>query len=264
MLIRTLCLGAVASIPLAAHAGAALKTKVHDVAQNKDSFTLLYAQDGNLRVETGDAQRSYAIFSGDALYAVNPKDKTYTTLDRAAIAKMAAQLNPALKQMQERMAKMPPEQRAQMEKMMGKNLSGFGKQSVQEIRKTARTAKVAGYSCTYTEVLEDGVLASEFCVVPQTALKGGQDLAVSSARVIALMADMLKQLDAPWLKQMADKQVENYAKLGGIPVTSRLFSEGKPVRESVLESATTAALPASLFQVPSDYTKREMMQPQQK
>jgi len=113
-------------------------------------------------------------------------------------------------------------------------------------------------------VLEDGVLASEFCVVPQTTLKGGKDLAESSARVAALMADLLKQVDAPWLKQMADKQVENYAKLGGIPVMSRLFNEGKPVRESVLESATTSALPASLFQVPSDYTKREMMQPKQK
>ena len=260
MLIRTLCLGALASIPLAAHAGAALKTKVHDIAQNKDSFTLLYAQDGNLRVETGDAQKNYAIFSNDALYALNPKDKTYTTMDRASIGKMAAQLNPALKQMQERMAQMSPEQRARMEKAMGK----FGKQSVQEVRKTTRTAKVAGYSCTYTEVLEDGVLASEFCVVPQTTLKGGKDLAESSARVAALMADLLKQVDAPWLKQMADKQVENYAKLGGIPVMSRLFNAGKPVRESVLESATTSALPASLFQVPSDYTKREMMQPKQK
>jgi len=110
MLFRTFCLIAMTLASLAAQAGAVLKTKVHDIAQNKDSATLLYAQDGNLRVETGDPQKSYAVFSNDALYSINPKDKTYTTLDRAAIGKMADQLNPALKQLQEQMAKMSPEQ----------------------------------------------------------------------------------------------------------------------------------------------------------
>ncbi|HEY4366530.1 MAG TPA: hypothetical protein VGN07_04790 [Steroidobacteraceae bacterium] len=249
---------------MTAQAGALLKTKVHDIASNNDSETLLYAQDGNLRVETGDAQKSYAIFSNDALYAIDPKDKTYTTLDRASIAQMADQLNPALKQLQEQLAKMTPEQRAQMEKMLGKRVPGLGTQTVQDIRKTTRTDDVAGYHCNYTEVLQDGVLSAEFCVVPQNALKGGKELAESSARVSALVADMLKQIDAPWLKQLAEKQIEDYAKLGGIPVASRTFSDGKPTRESTLESATTQTLPATLFQVPAGFTKKDMLQPKRK
>jgi len=264
MPIRTFCLIAMAFAAMAAQAGALLKTRIHDIAANKDSASLVYAQDGNMRAGSDDPQRSYVVFGNDAMYSINPKDKTYTTLDRASIGKMADTLNPALKQMQERMAKMSPEQRAQMEKLMGKKIPGAGKPSVQEVRKTARTGKAAGYSCTYTEVLEDGVLSGEYCVVPIGSLKGGKELAESSAKVAAMMADMLKQIDAPWLKQLADKQVENYGKLGGIPVLSRTFSEGKPVRESTLESATTPALPAALFQVPADYTKRELMQPRKK
>jgi len=58
--------------------------------------------------------------------------------------------------------------------------------------------------------------------------------------------------------------VENYARLGGIPVLARTFSDGKPVRESAPESATTPTLPATLFQVPADYTKRELMGPRKK
>jgi hypothetical protein len=261
MPVRALCLLALTLAAMTAQAGAVLKTKVHDIAENRDSVALVYAQDGNLRAATGDPQKSYVIFSNETLYAVSPKDKTYTALDRAAIGRMASQLNPALKQMQERMAKMTPEQRAQMESAMGRKIPGFGKQPVQEVRKTSRTASVADYSCTYTEVLEDGVLTGEFCVVPQGSLKGGKELAESSAKVSATMAEMLKQIDAPWLKQLAEKQVENYGKLGGIPVKSKLYRDGKPVRESQLDSAVTSSLPAALFQTPADYTKKEMLQP---
>lgn len=237
-----------------------LKTAIRDLASNKESIATVYAQDGKMRVETGGPQDNFAVFTGEAMHAINPKDRNYVVIDRASMKQMAATMNPALKQLQERLAGMPPEQRAQMEKMMGGQLPGMsGKPAVEEIRKTGKSGKVAGYNCSYSEVLLDGVVSSEVCVAPLGALKGSQELYDASAKLGALMEDILKELDAPWLKEMATRQVENYSKLGGIPVFARSFEDGKPSRESTLQSIVTQSVPATTFAVPAGFTRKEIM-----
>ena len=243
-----------------AQAATVLKTAIRDLASNKESIATVYAQDGRMRVETGGPQENFAVFDGEAMNAINPKERNYVVIDRASMKKMAATMNPALKQLQERMASMPPEQRAQMEKMLGGNMSGMGgKPVVEEIRKTGKSGKIAGYNCSYSEVLRDGVVTSEICVAPVNALKGSQELYEASAKLGALMEDVLKEIDAPWLKEMANRQIENYTKLGGIPVFSRAFKDGKPVRESTLQSIVTQSVPASNFEVPAGFTRKEIM-----
>lgn len=237
-----------------------LKTSIRDLASNKESIATVYAQDGKMRVEAGGPQDNFAVFSGEAMNAINPKDRNYVVIDRASMKQMAATMNPALKQLQERLASMSPEQRAQMEKMMGGQMPGMsGKPVVEEIRKTGKSGKVAGYNCSYSEILLDGVVASEVCVAPLGALKGSQELYDASAKLGALMEDVLKELDAPWLKEMATRQVENYSKLGGVPVFTRSFKDGKPTRESTLQSIATQAVPANLFEVPAGFTRKEIM-----
>jgi len=245
-----------------AQAATVLKTVSRELDGSKESLTTVYAEGGKMRVETGGANDVVAVvFRDDALYSFNAKDRTYYVMDRASMKKMADTVNPALKQLQEQMAKMSPEQRAQMEKMMGGGkLPGMGgKEPVEEIRQTSRTSKAAGYSCTYAEMWQDGVLVSEACVAPMASIKGGQELADASVKIAALMSDMLKEIDAPWLKQIANRQVENFAKLGGVPVIGRTFSGGKPVREATLQSIASTAAPAGAFEVPAGYTRKEMM-----
>jgi hypothetical protein len=243
-----------------AHGATVLKTSIRDLASNQESMAIVYAQNGQMRVESGGPQENFAIFTGDAMHAINPKDRNYVVIDRASMKQMAATVNPALKQMQERMAAMPPEQRAQMEKMMGAHLPGMsGKPVVEEIRKTGKSGKVAGYNCSYSEVLLDGVVSSEVCVAPIGALKGSQELYDASAKLGALMEDVLKEIDAPWLKEMASRQIENYSKLGGVPVFARSFKDGKVVRESTLQSIATQSVPATTFEVPAGFTRKEIM-----
>lgn len=243
-----------------AQAATILKTAIRDLASNKESVAVVYAQDGKMRVETGGPQENFAVFSGEAMNAINPKERNYVVIDRASMKKMAETMNPALKQLQERMASMSPEQRAQMEKMLGGNMPGMnGKPVVEEIRKTGKSDKIAGYNCSYSEVLRDSVKISEICVAPVGSLKGSQELYEASAKLGALMEDILKEIDAPWLKEMASRQIENYSKLGGVPVFSRSFKDGKPVRESTLQSIVTQSVPASTFEVPAGFTRKEIM-----
>jgi hypothetical protein len=265
MPIRTLPLLTLALFAGVAQAGTLLETVNRDLGGNGGETVInTWAQNGMMRVETQAekmANRSTMIFKNDTIYALNHQDKSYIAMDRDSMKRVAEQLNPALKMLQERMKDMTPEQRAQMEKMMGGRLPpGVGEaEKKTEIKRTARADKVGGHSCTYVQVLEEGTLTDEMCVTPGNALKGSDELMTAATKMADLMREMMSTMDAPWLKQMADKQVQNFAALGGIPVLSRHFEAGSPQSETTLKSIRSEALAASIFDVPAGYTKKDML-----
>lgn len=241
-----------------AHAGTVLKTVNRDLANDKEMIATTYAQGGNMRVETGNSSGTVVIFKDDVLYTIDTQQKSYMMLDRPTIQRAVEQLGPALKQMQEMLAKMPPEQRAQLEKRMGTSLNPNGKAAVETVRKTSRSDKIAGYACNYNEVLRDDVVVTEACVTSVAALKGSQELVDASAKVAAFMKQVTEGIDLPWVRQMTERQVDNYSQLGGIPVKARRFNAGKAVFESSLQSFKSEAVPATMFEVPTGYTRKEL------
>ena len=258
MLVRTLPLLWLAAT--AAHAGTKLETVSRDLSGGKATTINTWAQAGMMRVETGDNQ-TLMIFKDDTIYAVSHKDKSYIAMDRASMKRMAEQLNPALQMLQERMKTMTPEQRAQMEKMMGTKLPNGEPEPAPEIKRTSRNDKINGYSCTYVEVREAGALTDELCVAPASALKGSNELMASAQKMSILVKDMMASMDAPWLKQMTQKQIQNFEAIGGIPVISRHFVDGKPQNETSLASISAETVAASQFEIPAGYTKKDMMAP---
>jgi hypothetical protein len=265
MLIRTLPMLTLALLATAAQAGTMLETVNRDLSNKGDTTTIhTWAQNGMMRVETqakSAAGRSTMIFKNDTIYAINHQDKTYFAMDRASMKRVAEQLNPALQMLQERMKDMTPEQRAQMEKMMGGQLPpGMGEaEKKTEIKRTARADKVSGYSCTYVQVLEDGVLTDEMCVTPGNAMKGSDELMTAATKMAGLMREMMSSMNAPWLQQMADKQMQNFTEIGGIPVLSRHYAAGEPQSETTLTSIRSEALAGSVFEIPAGYTKKDML-----
>lgn len=241
----------------AAEAGTVLEINNRDLANKSESQAKTYAQAGRMRIETGGPQDSFAIFRDETIYTFDPQQKTYMALDRATIKQLADQLNPALKMLQQQMANMTPEQRAQMEQMLGMKLPGT-KQPVEEIRKTSRTANAAGFSCTYSELWQDGVMQSEACVVPAANLKGSKELYDAAIKVSALLKEMVDSIDIPMLQQMANRQMENFEKLGGVPVLTRTFDAGTPVHEAVVTAIRSEKLADSLFEIPTGYKQQQM------
>lgn len=264
MPIRTLSLSILSLSMYAslAHAGTKLETVNRDLSDGRATTINTWAQGGMLRVEA-QPNESTMIFKDDTIYAISHRDKSYIAMDRASMKRMAEQINPALQALQARMKTMTPEQRAQMEKMLGGRLpKGMGEpEKQQQITRTSRNDKINGHSCTYVEVHEDGVLTDELCVVPGNALKGSAELMSAAKSMSALMQDMMAGMDAPWLKQMAHKQMQNFEALGGIPVLTRHFVDGKPRNETTLASINSETLAASLFEIPAGYSKKDMTAP---
>lgn len=260
MIRSALLFAGLVSLAGVTHAGTVLETTTRDLAQNRSTLSTTQVQDGKVRMQADDHD-GFAIFRDDALFVVNTRDKNYVQMDRATLKAMADTINPALKQLQERMASMSPEQRAQIEQMLGGNLPDIQSPPPQEIRRTGRTGKIAQYACEYVEVVENSVVTDELCVTTPASLEGGTELMTTATRMSQLVREIFKDLDAPWLKQTLDRQLQNYDKLGGIPVSARHFDGGKAVSETTLKSIRKQTLPADAFAIPSGYTRRDMMNP---
>jgi hypothetical protein len=240
-----------------ANAGAVMESVMRDLTAGRPERSMITsAQGGSMRVDV-KPEGSTMIFKDDVFYMLDPKAKTYTAMDRATIKQMADQMAPMIKQMQDQLARMTPEQRAQMEKMMGRAMPGAPKQSAPTIRKTSRTGQGAGQACTYSEVVEDGVVSSEVCTVAPGKLSGGQEFMEAGLKMGNLMKDMLASM--PNLQQMATDTTAMYQQLGGIPVLTRTFVDGKPATETLVKSMRSESVPAAAFELPAGYTKRDLL-----
>lgn len=255
---RLLCSAACSLAFTAAHGGTILETVSTNLTDHSTTAITTYAQAGRMRVESKPGD-SYMIFKDDTLYAIDTREKSYVALDRAAAKRMAEQINPALKQMQEQLARMPPEQRAQIEKMMGPQMAGMTRPKKRDIRRTARSQKVGGHSCSYVELLEDGAVSDELCVAAAGTVPGSQELLDAALEMSAVVKEMFSAIDAPWLKDAIGQQIGVYDQIGGVPLQSRHYNAGNPVSETTLKSIRGGSVPASAFEVPAGYTKKDPM-----
>jgi hypothetical protein len=253
--IRALCATTMLIAATAVDAGTIVENVMRDLTGNdEERSTLISAQGGRMRVEAKPGSGAM-IFKDDTFYYLDANSKTYMVMDRASMKQVSDQIAPMMKQMQEQLAAMPPEQRAQMEKMMA-SMPGMGKPTTRTVRKTSRTGQAAGYACSYAEVVEDGAVSSELCVVPSAKLKGGQEFMDAALKMGNVLKDMLSGMGG--LQQFVDKNIALYSEIGGIPVLTRTFMNGKPATETVLKSLRSETVPAASFEVPQGYTKREM------
>jgi hypothetical protein len=258
MLIRTLCATTMLITAAAADAGAVMESVVRDLSGGAPQETPMttFAQAGMMRVDM-KADGNAMIFKNDVFYTIDTKGKTYIAMDRASMKQMADQLAPMMKQMQEQMARMPPEQRAQMEKLMGGNTPGMGKAKTRTVRKTSRAGQAGGYACSYVEIVEDGVVESEMCIAPAGKLSGGQEFMDAALKMGTMLKDMLSSMQG--LQQMVHENAALFDQLGGIPVLTRDFANGKSVSETAIKSLKSEAIPATMFEIPAGYTKRDLM-----
>lgn len=248
----------------AARAGVVLEAAELDPASGRErSTTTMRADDGKLRMEhyEGSKQTAVMIFRDDAIHVLDPKDRSFVVIDRAAIRQIADTVNPALAEMQEQLERMPPDQRAMVEQMLKSSMPGGlggGPQPVREVRRTDRVDEVAGMRCRIHEMLADGRLEREVCVAAAGSMPGGHEFYDALSRMGRLMQELMASIDAPWLKQSIDEQWTNVEKLDGVPIRGREYLNDEAVSELVVTDIRDEATPAGSFVVPEGYTRREI------
>jgi hypothetical protein len=218
-------------------------------ADGKSAEISMQCEGENARFEGAGEKKSVAIWDAkkQMLEVVRDDNKTYTALDPAQIAAMAQRLAA----MRAKLDQMPPEQRAQVEKMMGGKMADDPKAEWVFTSKNKKS-KIAKWDCDLYDA-KRGALEAEMCIVPweKSPLKR-EDL-----KCVKPISEMFKGMSS----DEADGMTDMLEKFPGMPARSiRNLADGKKAT-TTLKSADHATIAASAFEVPAGYKETSMKHP---
>jgi hypothetical protein len=246
----------------AARAGVYVELANHDIPGNKtDLAQKMYVEAGNGRFV--DEEGRATIIKGNTMYIVDDRDQSYIAFDKATMAQLAKQISGAMDRMKEQLARMPPEQRAQIEAMMAKTpgMGGETQQWVVEVVDTGKSDKVDGRACRVWDVKRNGELDDQLCVVPYAQLPGKENFQAVFANFAKVFEEMAKSV--PMLSGVMSNEFSAQAKVNGFPVRSRGYENGKLGDvEQVVKTWREESIPAAMFEIPAGYKPKQMTAPE--
>jgi hypothetical protein len=236
-------------------AGVFVETVNRDIAAGTTTpKQKIYVQNGFGRFMDPEGRSS--LIKGDTLYIIDDKDKSYIVMDKATMEQVAKKLNAQMEQLKQQMAKLPPEQRAQLEQVLGGAGLGGAPRTV-EVADTGKSDKVDGRACKLWDVTRDGVLDEQICVAPYSSLPGKENFSTVFGNFAKVFEEMAKSV--PMLSGMMANEFSAQVKTNGYPVRQRAYENGKLINEETLvKTWREEAIPASLFEVPAGYTRKSL------
>jgi len=243
-------------------AGVVIEMVSRDLNSNQEtSADKIYAEGKMVRIEShqeGTTDQTTTIFRDETLFIVNHQDQTYHRMDKDSMTRMGSQMSDAMKQMEAELAKLPPEQRAMMERMMtgrmpGGMPAGTGSDRPQRRIEVGGDEQVGEYSCTMYTVYRGTDKTQEICAAPVSQIAAAEeamDAFQAMARFSKQFAESVQQspLAAP-----LDNPLQLLDEINGFPVLVREFDGGLASSEVFLKSATRQSLSNELFSVPDGY-----------
>lgn len=208
---------------------------------------------------THGGRKSDIIFRADKnlLWMIDPDARTYREMTQADMAATAKQVNSAMEEMKKQMAEMPPEQRAMMEKMMGKmGAMGTETQAPVEFRKVASGEKVGSWVTDKYEATRNGQKVAEMWVAPLSAVK----IKPEEMQVMEALTKFFEEGLKQFMPGIAMPSTPGGAK-NGIPVKTVQYSNGAPSGITVVKTIETKELPPKTFEIPDGFQKLAMPLP---
>ena len=252
-LLTVLCL-----LSTQAVAGNVMEMLTRDMSGKEHDRMTFYTESNRSRMDQNGVDGSFSIiFLDDEFLYLDHAEKSYMVMDEAMLEGIGNQINDAMKEMEAQLAALPPEQRAMVEQMMSEQMNGMSmgmskEIPVLEIRKLG-SGSWQSYDCMLAEMLEDGTKIQEICSVDFDEVDGSGDVRDSFLRMAALLTKLYDAI--PFGGEGVRNPMEMLEELEGFPVRAVEFENGKPVRETILESTREEAIDAKLFSLPSDYAR---------
>jgi hypothetical protein len=244
-----------------ASAGVYVELVNHDIPGNTTELSQkMYVEGGNGRFV--DEEGRATIIKGNTMFIVDDSDQTYIAFDKATMAQLSKQIAAAMARMKDQLSKMPPEQRAQIEAMMAKTpgMGGEDQKWVVDVVDTGKSDKVDGRNCRVWDVKRNGELDDQLCVVPFSQLPGKENFQAIFANFAKVFEEMAKSV--PTLSGVMNNEFSAQAKIGGFPVRSRAYQNGKlGDEEELVKVWREQAIPAAMFEIPAGYKPKQMPAP---
>jgi hypothetical protein len=229
----------------------------------------VYVEADRLKVVT---PKDTMIFRGDLnrMWMIDPQRRSYTEMTPEFLQQMSgqmagaqAQLGAASAQLQARLAQMPPEQRAMMEKMMaGRGLGGApgGPPAPPQISfvKAGGSKTVSQWSCDIYRKTVNGRQEEELCIAPV----GRAGLTVADFQVLdrmsAFIAPVMSSPMVPHSDYMNWNEMNKAIGFQGVPLETITYSQGQPNLQATVNKIERTTIPANTFDLPAGLTKRDI------
>jgi hypothetical protein len=255
-LAATIVLSSFAS-PLLAAEGFLMVEKT--VTGTTTRTTQVQLERDRMRAElTGPAGETLiVVFDGpqQILRTISVDRKSYTEMTKADADRMGAQVTMAMDAMKEKMAQLPPDQRAKMEAMMAKfGVMGPTAQAAasRPDYRRAGTDKVGKWTCDKYEGFRNGEKVGEVCTVDPKALGlTAADFEISK-QVAAFFQKLLPQGEEQFVG-IGTVEAQGFA---GIPVRRIRYKAGKAELTSEVTEVSRQTFAASSYDVPAGFERQ--------
>jgi hypothetical protein len=246
-----------------ASAGVVITSTQVNVATKEESTIGGFIEADRLKIVTpgttvifrGDLQRTWVIAAATSSYVeITPEVVT------AFAARLAAAQTPGSaeqQRLQERLAKLPPEQRALAEQQL-RALGPGAAGGLVTYAKSAQTKTIASGRCEVYGKTVNGQKQEELCIAPISAL----GLSDADFRVLALFATFMGPLATSPVAPRADyfnwADMNKAIGFSGIPLESTLLNNGQPALQDTMQKIERVDIAADAFDLPAGLTKREL------
>ena len=254
------------SIAGIAHAGGAVfRIEVEDIAAGgKVEITEMKVDGNRMRTDSRGKNAMTMIFLGatDEMYMIDHNDKSYIVMDRETVERLANQMGAAMKQMEEALKNVPPEQREMVERMMKGKMKGMPSSTPRAepvVKSLGKSDTVNGVSCDWKEVSRDDVVELKVCVSGWTDIRGGDELRQIGLEMKDFMSALVDAMgSAGFGGTIAESPMTAMEMAGGFPLITENFKQGKLARRSRFQSVEEVTIPDDQFMPPSGYKKKDM------
>lgn len=205
------------------------------------------------------AVSSAVIYRGDLdlVWIVDHRDRSFVRIDRATMDELSRRMVDAKAELRARLAAMPPELRASMERLLGKATDpGSEKDPGISVRETGRTERLNDLDCNEVELRR----REETIAVACTADWESAGVEPESFRPIGELGSFLHQtlsvvpvFPDDSIRPGELDALDAIGRLDGMPLRIRILEAGAPIREIRVTSIEQEAFGGETFEVPAGY-----------
>jgi hypothetical protein len=202
----------------------------------------------------------------DRLWVIDMPHRSYvevtpqTMQQMGQLAGLSVQLNAAQSQLQAQLSQLPPEQRAQIEALMGA-VGGAGAASGPPqvtFMKTGGSKVIAGWKCDLYRKTVNGQQEAEICLAPISVA----ELRPSDLQVMERFSNFIAPvMSSPLMPHLADvnwNELSKAAGFEGLPLDTLVYAHGKPDLEETIKSVERTTISPRLFELPAGLAKRDV------
>jgi hypothetical protein len=267
ILRNTILLTAFGCSSLLGFAGIVIRKEIGEPGAQQKHKSTMWVQAGKIRMEMASERgKTIVIFDGDkqVLWMIQPDQGSYMEMTADTVARLSqqaggadAQMEQAMKQMQQKMASMPPEQRAIIEQAMKGRAGAMGAGGAPPtitFQAKGGTERVGSFTCSRYDELSNGKRTAELCAATFDQFH----LTEADLRSFQSMAKFMEPMRRMNPRGMSP--VMPMEQIHGFPVRTVMYDAAdKPTYEDTVLSVEQQSVEAGMFTLPAGLTKSDMM-----